>query len=917
MKQMSLVTQGIIRMLRDDQKNCINIDRDGDELKLSCLDASELAAHLNRGALLLTASPQLAADWKRRLVSACQDQVCETPAVIGWQEWLTSLGGQIPDLPVAFNRLQEMQLWEQAIRRYLAAGQSDDLSPASIRGLAGHACSAYALMREYCIEERELKPGSEESEALASWIALMHRQLQGHRRRMLAADLGGMLLTHLGAATLPDEILLDGFDALTPLQWKLIDALQQAGCSFAQIKTAESAAIASLTACENGQAECSHIAAAVKALLDEQPQARIAVLISESIADAGALRRSLNKALMPESQLAPAGGMQAVALAGGRLIDAPMLWQLLHVLGLAGEFSVTFDAFSVLLFSPWLKGYECERLDRARLDALFRRQNRHRMTFRSLIHSSQLHGLPQLLLVIRALAAWNRRSRSANDWVKATHELLKATGFVQTGSDDEVKRSNHEIRQMNAFREVLVSLAAVDAVSGAISWAQFLSLLRAGCSQARLPLTPKYANVVMMPLSQSGGLRFDHVFLAGMDEEAFPPAARVHPLLPFGLQKKHAIAMSSGALAYAAAQKLWDDVLKSAPHIEISYAVQRDERELSPSSFVAALERLDCHVADRQQSLPLEDFDDAPAVPLRRIAGEAVYVPGGASVIRNQSACPFRAFATHRLGISSLEETTPGIDAGRKGSLIHLALEQIWTRLQCRQQLAAMSDEETMQLIDAAVSRAWQESHLTADAESRACEKKRMRRVLTEWLQLELERPDFRVTGIEQEYRLQLPESSATEFTVRVKADRMDEDACGRRILIDYKTGAKQSSAKWLVKGEGGRIEEPQLPLYAMAAALGCEDAVAFARVRSGDMGYEGLSGIDIGVHGIAACDGKRGAPEDWQQVLDEWRENINALAAEFVNGRCDVSPRDENVCDCCRLEAVCRIEESGFGDEA
>ncbi len=57
----------------------------------------------------------------------------------------------------------------------------------------------------------------------------------------------------------------------------------------------------------------------------------------------------------------------------------------------------------------------------------------------------------------------------------------------------------------------------------------------------------------------------------------------------------------------------------------------------------------------------------------------------------------------------------------------------------------------------------------------------------------------------------------------------------------------------------------------------------------------------------------KRGRPDDWQDVLDDWKSSINALATEFVEGRCDVSPRDDNACRYCGLEAVCRIDEMDF----
>ena len=241
-----------------------------------------------------------------------------------------------------------------------------------------------------------------------------------------------------------------------------------------------------------------------------------------------------------------------------------------------------------------------------------------------------------------------------------------------------------------------------------------------------------------------------------------------------------------------------------------------------------------------------------------------------------------------------------------------VALEYIWKQLQTHSALAALSSDETIDLIDASIQYAWHENRVVASAATQACEQKRMQRILAEWMQLELGRPPFKVIGIEQEYQLLLPETSTSQFAVKIKADRMDRDESGHRILIDYKTGEKQSTSKWLNK----RIEEPQLPQYALAAELGIDDAVAFARVRSGDMAYEGLCREDIGIQGIAACDGKLKAPDDWQQLLNDWKTNINALAFEFINGRSDVSPRNANACNYCGFEAICRIEEIGFVDE-
>jgi len=883
------------------------------------IDHSEALACLTSGGLLLTASAPLAVDWKRRLVSDAACPVCETPNVLSWHGWIGDLAAE-HSIPVILNRTQESWLWEQVIRKDLLKAQGGMAqSAASLRGLAGHARDAYAIMQEYRICSDALKFGGDEADALLRWVDAVHAQFDDGALsgRMLAADVGRHVLQCMSKIDKPESILLVGFDVMTPMQHALLSALQAVGVRLVQLQDESKPAAATLCACDDVQAECNHIAARVKDLLAEKPAVRIAIVTSDAVKDLSVLKRTLNDTLMPALRCDPSHTMQAVAMNGARLSDSPMIAQLLHALALAGEFSLSFDDFSTLLFSPWLTGYDDERFERARLDATLRKNNRHRMTFKSLLNARDVQALPELLVVLKALAAWKRCKHSANDWVKAVHELLKATGFVQAGTDLEMQRSNHEIRQMNAFRDVLISLVAVDAMGNQLSWVQFLSLLRTGCSEVRLAEIARYANVVVLPLTQISGLRFDHVFVAGMDEEAFPPPARPYPLLPASVQKQYALPMSSGAVVYEASQRLWASLLLAAPCVDFSYAKQRDEKEVLPSSFVVDLELQPCVTIETEaMQLAMEGMDDMSDMPLP--AGQEVR--GGASIIRNQSACPFRAFAMHRLGITALEETAPGIEAKSKGSLIHLALEYIWRKLQRRAALEALSDDETVALIDAAIEHAWAKAYVAADNRTREYEKKRMQRVLLAWLELELQRPDFKVAAIEQEYQICLPENADQQFTVNIKADRMDVDATGRKILIDYKTGAKQSTAKWLVDettddGEMERIEEPQLPQYALAADLGVDDAVAFARVRSGDMAYEGLCGEEIGIAGIAACDGKRGRPDDWQDVLDDWKININALATEFIEGRCEVAPRDDSACKYCGLESVCRIEEMGVSD--
>ena len=62
-------------------------------------------------------------------------------------------------------------------------------------------------------------------------------------------------------------------------------------------------------------------------------------------------------------------------------------------------------------------------------------------------------------------------------------------------------------------------------------------------------------------------------------------------------------------------------------------------------------------------------------------------VRGGSRVFAHQAACPFRAFAEHRLVARPLERLQVGLGPMRSGTLMHRALELLWRELRTQQAL--------------------------------------------------------------------------------------------------------------------------------------------------------------------------------------------------------------------------------------
>ena len=128
---------------------------------------------------------------------------------------------------------------------------------------------------------------------------------------------------------------------------------------------------------------------------------------------------------------------------------------------------------------------------------------------------------------------------------------------------------------------------------------------------------------------------------------------------------------------------------------------------------------------------------------------------------------------------------------------------------------------------------------------------------------------------------------------MNLKLDRIDELEDGARVVLDYKTG-QVTPARWF----GDRPEDPQLPLYGVAAQQAGGDgpvaAVAFAQIRADQAAFSGvvrgegvLPGLPVNRKGDL-----RQATGQWPRVLEDWRVVLESLGAAFSGGAAEVDPQ-------------------------
>ena len=809
------------------------------------------------------------------------------------------------ELPVLLTQAQEQALWEDAIEASVWGGGA----LLALAQAAAEARKAWGLAHLWRIDGALGKfPGNEDAEAFALWAADYRRRTRSER--------------HIDAARLPDLVagLLDNpalkkpkllvayaFDILPRQTQVLFDACAAAGVEVRICAPERRAATVLRLPFGSARDELAAAACWARARLEasRDKDLRIAVVVPDIEQRRKEVARVLADTLAPGSKL-PGAPVQALPFnisLGVPLTDYALAHAALGLIELAGR-AVEFALASRLVRSPFIAGAEAEAMPRARLDAALRRSAPPQLSLARLLAAIGSSGVAAPILAARLSAVFEHARahlsgrKLPQDWAQQFAALLNAAGFPGSRMLDSGEFQTHE-----KWNEALAEFARLGRVTPAIGFADALARLRRLCASLLFQPESGAAPIQVLGVLESAGLEFDHLWVSGLTDEAWPLAARPSPFIPPALQKKAGIPEASAEGALALDKRITDDWLTAAGEVVLSHPTRDADRELAPSPLIAQLAEgsLDLPDYPRQRDLlyaarALEEIADGKGPPLLAApAGERVRLRGGARVLADQAACPFRAYARHRLAAEPLEAPAPGLDAAARGTLLHALMKGIWDELKTKAALDAMPTSELAAVIGraaaGAVARAQREHAL--EERFAALERARLARLAHEWLPLERERADFEVAATEDKRALA---AGGLEFSGRI--DRMDRLASGGYALIDYKSG-RVTPKSW----EGGRPDDPQLPLYAVNAGEPVT-AVAFAKLKTGGMRLMGYSRDDKALPQVKQY-------RDWDALLAGWKHELDALGTAFAAGAARVDPkRLAQTCRYCDLAPLCRVHE-------
>ncbi len=819
-------------------------------------------------------------------------------------------------LPTPLGPGEVQLLWEEAIQ---ASRWHERLL--SVPATAALAAEAWELAHAWRIDGALEGSGNEDAQAFASWCS--------HFRRRTARDglvdparMPGLVAARFasGAAHPPALLVLYGFELITPQQEDFVEACVRAGAQLATCSAMPVASQLRRAVFDSPREELEHAARWARRRLEDAcagRSPRIGVVVPQLGERRSQVARIFSRVLAPDEPWGESAARLFNISLGVPLSSFPLVDAALAVLELCAA-PFPFERVSRLLRSPFIGGAQAELGERARLDAALRRVapawlSLHRLRALATRVPGAI-GCPSWIATLDLLIAGCRDDgrAPAPDWARRFTALLDAAGFPGDRPLDSV-----EFQVLAKWREALSAFAALGSIAPAWSAGEARSRLRRLCGETVFQTASGSAPIQVLGILESAGLAFDHLWVSGLTEEAWPLAARPHPFIAAALQRRAGIPQSTPERSLELDAALTRSWRGAAPEVVFTSARAEGDRELLASPLVADVEE----TPRAQLGIPEYPtrsgalFAAGAGAASRGLRGDtpapvlaAGAMAGGTALLSDQAACPFRAFAHFRLHARALESPEPGLGPPERGDLLHKLMARLWKDLGDHATLQATDEERLSRLIDEAAAHAV--SRLRAERPGRLegrfaqLERERLARLAREWLAVERRRAPFEVRMLEE--RMTLP---AGKLRLAGRVDRIDRLLDGGLAVIDYKTGVV-SVSDWL----GKRPDDAQLPLYALAAGDEEVRALAFARLRIGELGFAGLARDDGLLPEVSTVDRHptaRRQASSWGELLARWREELDALGESFASGNARVDPKHAlRTCERCDLKTLCRVHE-------
>lgn len=851
-----------------------------------------------------------------------------TPQILPLTSWLRNVWLESWPTQYLLSPLQSEKIWEEIITR-----DSSHLDLLHLQGVAANTSQAFSLIHQYRLpRDKNLYEQTEEAKAFLKWA----RQYESRLLALKALD-PCMLMDAVrnsmqeGNIPLPHSLRVMGFEEQNPQLKYFLSFLQEKGTQvdfLSPVPAPETLAermeqlnhensFVNVREYEHRQGEAESCARWVRSKF--QPGKRIGIVVPELEKYRALLKRELSAELVPESIFNQQDLPFNISLASP-LSQEPMVKLALDLLTVKKDSNkkatLPVSKFLSIIQSPFF-GFDFP--PHIEISNLERQLRKKRVLTIPLQNFQSMYGnIPQVNHVVEGLKSWllNNKKLMPGNWAEELSQFLKSLGWPGANTIENNKQSIQSKRHQafEAWKDCLNQLCSLNQILGPISRQEALNHLTHIIRNKPFQVKTPEHSIQVIGLLESSGMQFDSMWVMGCQSETLPTHPEPNPFIPYEIRNKYSIPRSNPQRELKFAEQSLSRLLMAAPEIHFSFPLHEGDMDLEISPLLKGfpqrggdLSYPSSRIKDQIRALNnLEEFTEPaflPATDSEKNLFETKGISSGYALLKDQVECPFRAFTRHRLNSDRYQSPEVDFDNMDRGNVIHKALELFWSKTVNLENLLKLSESSLELQLDQYVREALKvcSERTIGQTQFNQLEIERNVRVIHDWLRnVELKRPDFKVLKIEEKVEINL---SGIKLSLRI--DRIDEIAGKGLLLIDYKTGREAKPAEWF----SATIQAPQLPLYSLAKPPA---GLAYGHLVIGKPEFKGttLPGLPLGKFKNQDFQKDTGC-SSWQELLDHWKDNLNAVAVMFMQGSHQVLPINKGEpCRHCEFGSLCRIQE-------